>query len=94
MGARRPGAATTAERDNNRVERWEPKAYCRLLPKLFEHLRKKLGDEVELLHDVHERVPPILGMQLVKDVEPYRPYLHRRPVQPGGHRLLRASAQS
>src|SRR5688572_3256669 len=47
-----------AERDNNRVDVWEPKAYCRLLPKLFEHLRKKLGDEVELLHDVHERVPP------------------------------------
>ena len=43
--------ADSAERDNNRVETWEPKPYCRLVPKLFEHLRKKLGDEVELLHD-------------------------------------------
>src|SRR5262245_34221370 len=36
-----------AERDNDRVETWDPKPYCRLVPKLFEHLRKKLGDEVE-----------------------------------------------
>src|SRR3954468_23628601 len=35
---------------------WESAPYVRLLPKLFEHLRGKLGDEVELLHDVHERV--------------------------------------
>jgi mannonate dehydratase len=71
-----------AERDNNRVETWEPKAYCRMIPKLFEHLRKQLGDEVELLHDIHERVPPILGMQLVKDVEQYRPYFMEDPFSP------------
>jgi mannonate dehydratase len=76
------GRSDEAERDNNRVSVWEPKAYCRLLPKLFEHLRKKLGDEVELLHDVHERVPPILGMQLVKDVEPFRPYFIEDPFSP------------
>ena len=28
---------------------------------------RTFGDEVELLHDIHERVPPILAMQLVKD---------------------------
>jgi mannonate dehydratase len=86
-----PGLATygaggrpddAAARDNNRVETWDPKAYCRLLPKLFEHLRTKLGEEVELLHDVHERVPPILAMQLVKDVEPYRPYFIEDPFGP------------
>lgn len=75
-------AGAAAERDNNRVSTWEPKAYCRLLPKLFEHLRHKLGDEVELLHDVHERVPPILGMQLVKDVEQYRPFFIEDPFSP------------
>jgi mannonate dehydratase len=71
-----------AERDNNRVDTWEPKPYCRLVPKLFEHLRTKLGDEVELLHDIHERVPPILAMQLVKDVEPYRPFFMEDPFSP------------
>jgi mannonate dehydratase len=71
-----------AERDNNRIQVWEPKAYCRILPKLFEHLRNKLGDDVELLHDVHERVPPILGMQLCKDVEQYRPFFIEDPFSP------------
>ncbi len=70
------------ERDNNRVSTWDAKPYCRVLPKLFEHLRNKLGDEVELLHDIHERVPPILGMQLVKDVEQYRPFFMEDPFSP------------
>jgi mannonate dehydratase len=77
---RRIGAE--AERNNNRVETWEPKPYCRLVPKLFEHLRSKLGDEVELLHDMHERVPPILAMQLVKDLETYRPFFIEDPFSP------------
>lgn len=70
------------ERDNNRISTWNPKPYCRLIPKLFEHLRNKLGDDVELLHDIHERVPPILGMQLVKDVEQYRPFFMEDPFSP------------
>lgn len=67
---------------NQRVRTWEPKAYCRMVPKLFEHLRTKLGDDVELLHDVHERVPPVLGMQLVKDLEQYRPFFIEDPFSP------------
>jgi len=51
---------------------WEPGPYCRIVPKLFERMRAQLGDEVELLHDVHERVPPILALQLARDLEPYR----------------------
>ena len=70
------------ESNNNRVETWEPKPYCLIVPKLFEHLRKKLGDNVELLHDMHERVPPILAMQLVKDVEQYRPFFMEDPFSP------------
>jgi len=51
---------------------WEPTPYVRTVPKLLEHLRNKLGDDVELLHDVHERIPPIQGVWLAKAVEPYR----------------------
>jgi mannonate dehydratase len=84
QGAKGGGTQRRAEseRDNNRIETWDPKPYCRLVPKLFEHLRKKLGDEVELLHDMHERVPPILAMQLVKDVEQYRPFFIEDPFSP------------
>ena len=51
---------------------FEPTPYVRTAPKLFEHLRSTLGEEVELLHDVHERIPPIQGVWLAKALEPYR----------------------
>lgn len=68
--------------DNQRTDVWEPKYYCRTVPKLFAHLREKLGDEVELLHDVHERVPPVLAIQLAKDLEPYRLFFLEDPFSP------------
>ncbi len=82
-----PGQSTYGTRGeqpkaNNETRTWEPKPYVRLLPKLFEHLRTKLGEEVELLHDVHERVPPILAMQLAKDLEPYRLFFLEDPFSP------------
>ncbi len=61
---------------------WEPARYLRQVPKLFEHLRVKLGDEVELLHDVHERVSPSEGVQLCKDLEQYHPYFVEDPLPP------------
>jgi mannonate dehydratase len=39
---------------------------------MFEAIRTHLGEEIELLHDVHERIPPIMAIQLAKDLEPYR----------------------
>jgi mannonate dehydratase len=74
---------------------WEPRPYCRLVPRLFEHLREQLGDEVELLHDVHERVPPIMAIQLAKDLEPYGLFFLEDPFAPedGEYlRLLRAQS--
>jgi mannonate dehydratase len=80
-GARgKPGEAK--EPVNSRTRVWEPKPYCRTVPKLFEHLRKTVGDDVELLHDVHERVPPILAIQLAKDLEPYRLFFLEDPLSP------------
>ncbi len=67
---------------NARTRVWEPGPYVRILPKLFEHLRKRVGDDVELLHDVHERVPPILAMQLCRDLEPYRLFFLEDPFAP------------
>src|SRR5438105_10014858 len=71
-----PGMATYGSRVTPQLAvdqpPWEPAAYCRLVPRLFEHMRSVLGDEVELLHDVHERVAPLQAVQLAKDLEPYR----------------------
>jgi mannonate dehydratase len=68
--------------DNRRTVPFDPVAYCRTIPRLFEHLRGSIGDEVELLHDVHERVPPVQAMRLVKEVEPYRPFFIEDPFSP------------
>lgn len=81
-GARGQGAADDKIPQNLRVDVWEPAPYARLVPRLFEHIRHKLGDEVELLHDIHERVPPVLAMQMVKDVEKFRPFFMEDPFSP------------
>ncbi|MFH1084555.1 MAG: enolase C-terminal domain-like protein [Chloroflexota bacterium] len=51
---------------------WEPTPYVKTAPKLFDYLRNTLGEDVELLHDVHERIPPIQGVWLAKALEEYR----------------------
>jgi mannonate dehydratase len=76
------GMAQNGRPPNNRTRLWEPRAYVRTVPRLFEFLRKQLGDEVELLHDMHERVPPILAIQLAKDLEPYRLFFLEDPLSP------------
>jgi mannonate dehydratase len=68
--------------ENARPALWEPRRYVQTLPRLFEHLRKQLGDEVELLHDVHERIPPVLALKLCKDLEPYHPFFIEDPFSP------------
>src|SRR5205814_4663974 len=34
------------------------------------------------LHDMHERVPPILAIKLAKDLETYRPFFLEDPLSP------------
>ncbi len=61
---------------------WDAAAYARIVPRLFDHLRTHLGDEVELLHDIHERVPPILAIRIAKELEPYRLFFLEDPFAP------------
>ncbi len=51
---------------------FDPKAYMRDTLNLLAHVRAELGDEIELLHDVHERLTPIDAVQFAKDVEPFK----------------------
>ncbi len=61
---------------------FEPAAYRRILPRLFEHVRTACGEEVELLHDIHERLHPIEAIGVCKEVEKYRPYFIEDPFAP------------
>ena len=44
-------------------------------------LAQKLGDDVELLHDVHERVPPHPGDQSGKALEQFRLFFLEDPFR-------------
>jgi len=49
-----------------------PDQYIRNTLKLFEHVRREIGFETELLHDCHERMPAIEAVRLAKELQPYR----------------------
>ena len=51
---------------------FDDELYVDTIPKLFEFLRVKLGNEIKLCHDVHEHLTPIMAVELAKRVEPYR----------------------
>jgi mannonate dehydratase len=61
---------------------FEPEPYVRRTLALFEAARKELGAEVELLHDVHERVPPRLAVQFAKDMEQFRLFFLEDALSP------------
>ncbi len=61
---------------------FEPLPYVRRTLALFEAARKELGPEIELLHDVHERVPPRLAVQLAKDMEQFRLFFLEDALSP------------
>src|ERR1022692_1821914 len=61
---------------------FEPAVYIRRALKLFEVCRKELGEEVELLHDVHERVSPNQAVQFAKDAEKFKLFFMEDPLAP------------
>jgi mannonate dehydratase len=70
----------------------EVRPYVKATIEMFEHVRSACGDEIELLHDIHERIPPIEAINLVKRLEPYRPFFIEDPFAPediGYFKMLR-----
>ena len=67
---------------------FEPAFYMRRALKLFEECRKQLGDEVELLHDVHERVSPNQAVQFAEGRRAVQNVFHGGSAVAGGHRVL------
>ena len=50
----------------------DSRRYIKDTLKLFDGIRSKLGFDIELIHDVHERISPTEAMGFVKELEPYR----------------------
>ena len=61
---------------------YEPGPYIRRALKMLEACRKELGDEIELLHDIHERVSPNQAVQFAKDVEKFKLFFLEDPLSP------------
>lgn len=61
---------------------FNPNDYVRKCLKVFEAARKGLPEDIELLHDVHERVSPTQGIQLCKDMEQFRMFFVEDPLSP------------
>ncbi len=77
-----------AEGDNT----MDMQAYKRGTVEIFKEARKRFGDEIELLHDMHERLQPMDAIDLIKKVEEYRPFFMEDPFSPeniGWFELLR-----
>ncbi len=61
---------------------YEPGAYIRLTVPMLHEVRKQLGDEVNLLHDIHERISPREAVQFAKDVEDVKLFYLEDAVSP------------
>ena len=59
---------------------FEPRPYMRAIVKVCDTVRKRCGEEVNLLHDIHESVPPAEAVVLCKQLEPYNLFFVEDPL--------------
>jgi mannonate dehydratase len=81
-GSGRGAATTTLVKPLTSKPLFEPAYYTRRALKLFEYCRQELGDEIELLHDMHERVSPNQAVQFCKDAEKFKLFFLEDPLSP------------
>ena len=61
---------------------FDPREYMLNMLRMIEHVRAEVGDEAELLHDIHERLHPIDAVKFAKDVEPFNLFFLEDPLAP------------
>src|SRR5215203_502764 len=60
----------------------DQRTYLKSVPKMFDVVRKRCGEDVQLLHDMHERVEPIDAINMIKKLEDYDPFFIEDPFSP------------
>ena len=60
----------------------DQRAYVKAIPEMFEAVRVACGDNIELLHDIHERIQPMDAINMCKALEEYRPFFIEDPLSP------------
>lgn len=61
---------------------YDPQTYTRTTLEAIAHVRQHFGDDIELLHDVHERLTPAQAIRFAKDLEPFRLFFLEDPIAP------------
>jgi len=72
---------------------FDPRDYARRTLEMIEHVRGEVGEQVELLHDIHERLAPIQAAQFAKDVEGFKLFFLEDALAPediAWFRMIRA----
>jgi len=67
----------------------DQRTYLKRVPMMFDAVRKRCGEDIELLHDIHERVDPMDAINLIKSLEQYRPYFIEDPFSPENMKWFR-----
>jgi mannonate dehydratase len=67
-----------SEKDNT----MNAQAYKNGTIEIFKQARKRFGDDIEFLHDMHERLEPMDAIDMIKRLEEYRPYFIEDPFSP------------
>jgi mannonate dehydratase len=61
---------------------YDPRTYVRNALELIAHVREKFDPALEILHDVHERLPLPIAMEFAKELEQYRMFFLEDLVAP------------
>ena len=56
---------------------------------IFEKTREQCGERIELLHDMHERLQPMEAINLIKELEQFRPFFIEDPFSPENNRYFK-----
>ena len=72
---------------------WSSERYLGSVAPLFERLRRELGPDVHLLHDVHHRLTPIQAARLGRTLEPYALFWMEDPTPAENHESFRLIRQ-
>lgn len=78
-----PGSSTYgAALESDTHSSWDPEQYVRMIPSVLEEVTARYGNQIRLLHDIHERVDPVDALRLLRALEPLGLMFAEDPVAP------------
>ncbi len=81
-GGKEAALASWGESDLPMVEVFDPSTYLRLVPRMFAAVRSVVGEDVELLHDVHQRLSPTEAARLARSLDEFGLFFLEDPIRP------------